>query len=73
MDRIEMFIKDILDNRGINEADKEELKLELLDHILLLKKEYHDKGLEENQAIDLALKDFGNTNAIGISYYMITK
>lgn len=65
MDRIDQFIKDILDNRGINKEDKEDLKLELMDHILLLKNDYIEKGLDEDKAVELALKDFGNTNTIG--------
>lgn len=65
MDRINQFINDILDDRGINKEDKDDLRMELLDHILLLKKEYTDKGLDEDKAIELALNNFGNINSIG--------
>lgn len=65
MDRINEFINDILENRGINHDDKEDLKLELLDHILLLKKEYIATGLDEEKAAELALKNFGDINTIG--------
>lgn len=65
MERINEFINDILDNRGINHDDKEDLRLELLDHILLLKKEYIATGLDEDKATELALKNFGDINNIG--------
>lgn len=65
MERINEFINDILDNRGINHDDKEDLRLELLDHILLLKKEYIATGLDEDKATELALQNFGDINTIG--------
>lgn len=57
-------------NRIINELDctaieKQELKLELLDHLNLLKKEYIDKGIPEQEAIQLSIKDFGKEKIIG--------
>ena len=67
MDRINEFITDLLGQRGITKDDMEDLRVELLDHIILLKEEYIDKGYNENEAIDLALKNFGNTNEIGNS------
>lgn len=65
MDRINEFINDLLSERGITKDDREDLKIELLDHIMLLKQEYIENGYNEDQAIELALKNFGDTNEIG--------
>ncbi|WP_165868528.1 VanZ family protein [Natranaerovirga hydrolytica] len=46
------------------ENEKEDLKIEFLDHLNLLKKEYIDKGKSESEAIDLSLKVFGNKETI---------
>ncbi|MBS5938766.1 MAG: hypothetical protein KIC47_15470 [Clostridium sp.] len=65
MDRLNEFINDLLSERGITKDDKEDLKIELLDHIILLKQEYIEKGYDEEEAIELALKNFGDINEIG--------
>lgn len=65
MDRINNFIDCLLNQRGITKDDREELRIELLDHLTLLKQEYTGKGYNEDEAINLALKNFGDTNEIG--------
>lgn len=67
MDRINEFITDLLDSRGITKEDREDLKIELLDHMMLLKQEYVENGYDEYEAIELAIKNFGDTNEIGNS------
>jgi hypothetical protein len=67
MSGFEVYIKEILDERGINEHDKKDLEFEIKDHLMLLKNEYLDKGLSENEAIKLSIKDFGESNSIGNS------
>ncbi|MBU3156437.1 permease prefix domain 1-containing protein [Clostridium estertheticum] len=67
MSGFEVYIKDILNERGINEHDKKDLEFEIKDHLILLKNEYLDKGLSENEAIKLSIKDFGESNSIGNS------
>lgn len=65
MTGFETFIKGLLNQRGINEQDKKDLQFEIEDHLLLLKKEYLDEGLSEQDAIKLSIKDFGDSNVIG--------
>lgn len=67
MDRINKFIDDLLSERGITKDDRRDLELELLDHMMLLKQEYIDKGYNEAEAIELAINNFGDTNEIGNS------
>lgn len=67
MDRINQFINDLINSRGITKEDREDLKIEILDHMMLLKQEYIDNGYKENEAIELAIKNFGDINEIGNS------
>ncbi|AFS79343.1 hypothetical protein Curi_c23410 [Gottschalkia acidurici 9a] len=62
---LEIYIKKLLDKRGINDQDKEDLYYEIKDHLMLLKNEYLSKGLSEDEAVKLSIKDFGNINFIG--------
>ncbi|AYD40483.1 hypothetical protein D4Z93_08070 [Clostridium fermenticellae] len=59
------FVEDIIDKRGINENDSLELKDEILSHLSLLKDEYLEKSYNEEEAIKLSIKNFGNSNLIG--------
>ncbi|MCD3206751.1 hypothetical protein G8T60_12715 [Clostridium botulinum C] len=61
----EEFIENILKNNGINNNDKEDLKNELMDHLIMLKKDYLDKGKSEQEAIQLSIDSFGNTSFLG--------
>lgn len=65
MFEFETYIKKLLDERGINEQDKEELYYEIKDHLILLKNEYLSKGISEEEAVKLSIKDFGESNFIG--------
>ena len=67
MDRINKFIDDLLSERGITKDDRKDLEIELLDHMMLLKEEYIEAGYNESEAIELAIKNFGDTNEIGNS------
>ncbi|MBU5483606.1 hypothetical protein KQI86_04640 [Clostridium sp. MSJ-11] len=59
MNDFEIFINKILENSGINDHDKEELKFEFYDHLMLLKEEYIEKGYCEREAISRSISDFG--------------
>jgi len=65
MTGFEAFIKELLNERGINEYDRKDLEFEIKDHLMLLKNDYLDKGLSEKEAIKLSIKDFGESNFIG--------
>ncbi|KNF10084.1 hypothetical protein CLPU_1c02490 [Gottschalkia purinilytica] len=65
MIELERYVKKILDDRGINKKDKEELSIEILDHLLMLKNEYLEKGYDEKKATKKAIVDFGQYNTIG--------
>ncbi|WP_366923105.1 VanZ family protein [Metallumcola ferriviriculae] len=54
------YIEEILNNVSCPKEEKEDLKAELFDHLMLLKEEYLKKGYDEKEAVDLAIKDFGN-------------
>lgn len=58
------FIEKITKNKGLNKENKENLKYEIQDHLLMLKDEYLKKGYSEKIAIKLALKSFGENNDI---------
>lgn len=61
----DIYIKNLLNERGINEQDKEDLYYEIKDHLMLLKNEYISKGLSEGESVKLAIKQFGDSNFIG--------
>ncbi|NNU75584.1 permease prefix domain 1-containing protein [Clostridium estertheticum] len=67
MDTFNSYIKELLDERGINECDKKDLEFEIRDHLMLLENEYLNKGLSEKDAIKLSIRDFGESNFIGNS------
>lgn len=67
MEVFNAYIKELLDERGINEQDKKDLEFEIKDHLMLLENEYLIKGLSEKDAIKLSIKDFGESNFIGNS------
>ncbi|MBX4260388.1 hypothetical protein KTC96_22725 (plasmid) [Clostridium estertheticum] len=65
MNAFNSYIKELLDERGINENDKKDLEFEIKDHLMLLKNEYLDRGLSEKDAIKSSIEDFGKSNFIG--------
>ena len=75
MDKLEQFVKSVLNSRGINEQDKQELEIELKDHLNSLKLDYINNGYDEEKAIDLSIKEFGNPNTLGndLKKYLVTK
>lgn len=65
MRKFDAYISELLNERGINDQDKEDLKYEIMDHLILLKDEYLKKGLSEQEAEKSAIKDFGDSNSVG--------
>lgn len=74
-DKFEKFVNEIVNDRGLNNVDKTELKYEILDHLTLSKSEHIKNGYSENEAIDLAIINFGEKNIIGndIKYNLPSK
>lgn len=60
MDRIVKHIEKIIVNVVCSDKEKEDLKLQFMNHLSSLKDEYIENGFSENEAISLAIKDFGN-------------
>lgn len=65
MHEFDAYISELLNERGINDQDKEDLRCEMMDHLILLKDEYLKKGLSEKEAAEAAIKDFGDSNSVG--------
>lgn len=59
MNSIEKYVKGILEESQLPKFQREDLKLQFIDHIFLLKEEYMSKGYSEIESTDLAIKDFG--------------
>ncbi|AJA46680.1 hypothetical protein CPAST_c05800 [Clostridium pasteurianum DSM 525 = ATCC 6013] len=64
MNKEDAYIKNILKSLNLDRKESEELKIQFKDHISSLKKEYIDKGCNDEKATELALNDFGNENNI---------
>lgn len=62
--RFEMYINTILNNLECYESEKEEIAVEMHDHLVMLKNEYRKKGYSENQAINEAISAFGKEEKI---------
>lgn len=75
MNEFDRFIRPVLNDRGINEEDKKELDIELRDHLNCLKKDFIEKGHNEAEANKLAIKEFGEVNALGntLKRYLVSK
>lgn len=64
MDKFRDYISVILNGLHINEEKRMDLEDEIMDHLQLLKKEYMDQGLTEDQAEVKAMEEFGKTENI---------
>ncbi|WP_053956431.1 VanZ family protein [Inediibacterium massiliense] len=64
MENFEKYIEHLLEKLECTKSEKEDLQSELLDHLNLLKKEYMQKGYSEQNAIDMAINDFGDLQII---------
>lgn len=65
MEQFRKYINQIVNELDCTEIEKEELKVEFLDHLNLLKEEYISKGRTEQESIELAITDFGKEKIIG--------
>ncbi|MBX4262831.1 VanZ family protein (plasmid) [Clostridium estertheticum] len=64
MDKIDKYIKKVINGLDLDKKEIDELKTQFKDHIFSLKAEYLEKSYSDDKAIDLALEDFGNENNI---------
>lgn len=64
MDKFRNYISVMLSGLHINEEKRIDLEDEIMDHLMLLKKEYMDQGLSEDQAEMKAMEEFGKTENI---------
>ncbi|MPQ33982.1 VanZ family protein [Clostridium estertheticum] len=64
MDKIDKYMKKVINGLDLDKKEIDELKTQFKDHIFSLKDEYLEKGYSDDKAIDLALEDFGNEHNI---------
>lgn len=64
MSPIERYLLQLCSQLHCNLGTKEELKEEFKDHLMLLKKEYLEKGLSEENAEKCAVYDFGEYKSL---------
>lgn len=62
MDRIKKHVNHILKQSNLSDKEKNELALQFNDHINSLKEYYINKGIAEDEAVSLAIRDFGDEN-----------
>jgi hypothetical protein len=60
----EVYIAKIVKRLDCNEREREEVAEEIQDHLTLLKREFLEKGISENDAVKLAISTFGNEKRI---------
>lgn len=63
-DKIKRFIEGVC-NQLSSEETANEVRLEMEDHILNLVTEYKEKGLKEQEAVEMALSQMGDPTSIG--------
>lgn len=64
MHEFDSYISSILDNLKINKKKKTELTHEFRDHLELLKTEFLNNGLTDEEAKEKAIESFGETNSL---------
>lgn len=64
--KIEEYIKQIINRANISQANKEDLYFEIYDHLAILKQEFMEQGKSEEEAIRLAIQNFGEASTLGI-------
>lgn len=62
MDRVKKHVNHILKQSNLSDKEKNELALQFNDHINSLKGYYINKGVAEDEAVSLAIRDFGDEN-----------
>ncbi|WP_410985268.1 VanZ family protein [Bacillus cereus] len=63
---IEEYIKLIIKETHLPKSEKEELYLELYDHLTSLQQEFIHQGTSVEEATQLAIQNFGEANVLGI-------
>lgn len=63
--QFELYVSRIVNNIDCSDGEKAELAEEMYDHLLMLKQEFQENGLAENQAVQEALQAFGEEREIG--------
>lgn len=64
MNSVEKYVDKIVNQLLYSKKEKEEFRLQFIDHINSLKEEYLEKGFSEGEAVKSAIKDFGNSDLI---------
>jgi glycopeptide antibiotics resistance protein len=64
MERIDIYLNDLLRKMNLDEAERLELLDELRDHLTLSTKAYMEKGCDVNDAAKNAIRDFGKSGVI---------
>ena len=64
MHRFDAYIKSIIDGLGINVEQKNELSDEFRDHLEMIKLEYIEGGLNEEQAEEKSIERFGSSREL---------
>lgn len=67
MSRIEKYVNNVLNQTNLQKKEKHELKIQFNDHINSLKEEHMKNGLEENEAVSLAIKEFNGESQLSYS------
>ncbi|WP_445491304.1 VanZ family protein [Niallia sp. 03133] len=65
---MEAYINQIVTKLDCNDEEKKEIRDEIADHLFMLKKEYLEQGYTEDEAIQHALKSFGDIKKIQTGY-----
>lgn len=63
---LEEYIKHIIKNTHVPKNEKEELYLELYDHLTSLQQEFIEQGKSEEEATQLAIQHFGEADVLGV-------
>ncbi|MBU3174578.1 hypothetical protein [Clostridium estertheticum] len=71
MDKVDKYIKKVINELDLDKKEIDELKTQFKDHIFSLKAEYLEKSYSDDKAIDLALEDFGNEHNISEMFYYV--
>lgn len=73
MYEFDSFVKSIIKDIKISNKQKEEIAEEFKDHLHMLKQEYVNKGYSEEEAVKIAIENFGNSKELknSITYAMI--
>ncbi len=73
MYEFDSFVKSIIKDIKISNRQKKEIAEEFIDHLHMLKQEYINKGYSQEEAVRIAIENFGNSKELkdSITYAMI--